>query len=222
METKVQRLEARAEKLEEENKRLEQRCAGLEELLEERPTHGEMEREMEDSNNRQGDWIKKTLDKYKLAGVSAVSDASADLARTAPVNVIVSDEKKNQQETWANVVRKKPVVVKGMRAAKPEEPEGSIVSVLQLKHKPHLDLCVRGIPRLKDTAFKSVKDYNEFLKKKLEEERISVRFVSVYQPAPGDRRGSTFARIGCFKEDSEKILSPDIWPTNVFVREWMF
>lgn len=101
---------------------------------------------------------------------------------------------------------------------KPEDPKGTMAFVLELKHKAHLNICARGIPCLNSTEFKNTKDYNSFMKRQLEKGGLLICFVSVYQPALGDRRGSTFARIGCFKEEQSQIMIADLWPKTACAR----
>ncbi|XP_055328439.1 uncharacterized protein LOC129581413 [Paramacrobiotus metropolitanus] len=100
-----------------------------------------------------------------------------------------------KSQSYASVIKKAPKVVRGTRTGTSEGPSRELTETLQAKHQPHADFCVRGIPRVEDSKFDSVKDYNAFIAKQLEDVGIPTRFVSVYVPARGDRRSSTFARI---------------------------
>ena len=189
---------------------------------------------LQEMDNELGD-VKKQIGKRKpgfypaddLEQLVENIEAKVENRVYRPVTVSLPVEPKSggiegKKESWAHVVRRKQVVVRGTKTVSSEEPAGSLLSTLRLGHQPHADFCARGIPRLKDTKFRNIDEYNTALKAGLEKEGMKVRFVSVFEPPKDDRRGTTFARIGSFKDHSDVILSGNLWPTNVFVRKWVF
>ncbi|OWA55109.1 hypothetical protein BV898_19493 [Hypsibius exemplaris] len=84
---------------------------------------------------------------------------------------------------------------------------------LQLRHEPHKDFCVRGLPNLRDSDSTTIDDYNNSVKADLEQLGIRIRFVAIKERASDDKRGTTYARIGTYVDQEEALLGAD-WPTN--------
>ena len=82
-----------------------------------------------------------------------------------------------------------------------------------------MDFNVQGVPRLEDTPFQSIEEYNEHYKAALVKDGFKVCFVSVYRPSD-DRRGSTSLRIGSFVSEKEKLMDTTKWPSNCRICLW--
>jgi len=86
-------------------------------------------------------------------------------------------------------------------------------SSLCLTDPPHVDFCVRGLPR--NATMEKFQEYVESL-------GVKVRFIRIHQLKKDDPRGTTFARVGTFEEDSHVMMDGTKWLKNLSVRRWKY
>ena len=126
-----------------------------------------------------------------------------------------------QNDTWATVASKRKVV-RGSQLVSLDSQSSlgeTILTLSTIKREAHMDFNVQGVPRLEDTPFQSIEEYNEHYKAALVKDGFKVRFVSVYRPSD-DRRGSTSLRIGSFVSEKEKLMDTTKWPSNCRICLW--
>ena len=127
-----------------------------------------------------------------------------------------------QAETWATVTGRRKAIRGSQQVNLGEKSasRNSLLAMSTIKHEPHMDFFVQGIPRLEATTFEAVEEYNEQYKAALTNEGFKVRFVSVFRPKEGDKRGTTSMRIGSFASEKGKLMDTTKWPSNCRVRLW--
>ena len=126
-----------------------------------------------------------------------------------------------QGDTWATVASRKKVV-RGSQLVNLDSQSSldeTILTLSTIKREPHMDFNVQGVPRLEDTLFQSIEEYNEHYKAALIKDGFKVRFVSVYRPSD-NKRGSTSLRIGSFVSEKEKLMDTAKWPSNCRICLW--
>ena len=148
----------------------------------------------------------------------SVSSTSTEVNLTVPSNF----DSGQQEDTWATVVLKKRAV-RGSQLVNLNGLSGpgeTLLTLSTIKREPHMDFNVHGIPRLEDTAFGSIEEYNEHYKAALLKDGLKVRFVSVYRPSEGNTRGSISLRIGSFNSKKDKFMDAARWPSNCRIYLW--
>ena len=183
------------------------------------------------SNNRKLSNSNTTFPSLQRTFASAASVPPPTQATTVlmtPQDVRSEDEHpvtKDPLQTvgWTKVEPKKKLVRGSQRPVLDSPVESdTLLGMSTLKHEPHMDFNVQGIPRLEDTKHSNMKEYNDHYKAALIKAGIRVRFVSVYQPPEGSTRGCTSMRFGTYESDREKVLDSSKWPRNCFVAKWDF
>ena len=167
----------------------------------------------------------KTRPSTSLSSSAALAASYVKLPaeNTANLNSFTTSGSPNgqQDETWATVASKKKVVRGSQLVSFDSLPSSGETSLTlsTIRREPHMDFNVQGVPRLEDTTFQSIEEYNDHYKAALVKDGFKIRFVSVYRPSD-ERRGSTTLRIGSFISEKEKLMDAAKWPSNCRICLW--
>ena len=162
-----------------------------------------------------------TLDTTDMASTVVPASVKAAAEVTTNLNSSTAAGEGQQDDIWVTVASKKKVV-RGSQLVNFDSQSSSGETSLTLstiRCEPHIDFNVQGVPRLEDTLFQSIEEYNEHYKAALIKNGFKVRFVSVYRPSD-NKRGSTSLRIGSFVSEKEKLMDTAKWPSNCRICLW--
>ena len=135
-------------------------------------------------------------------------------SRPSP-SIVLSEETAKTEPTLKVVEKMKRQPIKGNYVPKADDEASSLptAAALTLNSDAKRDFCIRGLP--KDVTEKAISDHLDYI-------GLSYRFVEIKKRADGDRRGTTFARIGCNASNTDEMLDPSRWPPNISVRLWKY